>query len=143
MSDTLLRDVLLFCLLSGMRAGEAAGLLRDDLVGKGNLGTFVQVRPNRLRLLKAEASERVVPLHPALEDCLRGLPSEGPLFPQLSVNMVTKTFAKVRDDCGLDRPGIVFHSTRKWFITQCERTGVPEHLQPLLSATSRRGPKTS
>ena len=21
----------------------------------------------------------------------------------------------------------VFHSTRKWFITQCERTGVPEH----------------
>ena len=23
--------------------------------------------------------------------------------------------------------GTVFHSTRKWFITQCERTGVPEH----------------
>ena len=21
----------------------------------------------------------------------------------------------------------MFHSTRKWFITQCERTGVPEH----------------
>ncbi|MDU8910458.1 hypothetical protein [Aestuariicoccus sp. MJ-SS9] len=27
----------------------------------------------------------------------------------------------------LDRPGLVFHSTRKWFVTQCERTGVPEH----------------
>ena len=23
--------------------------------------------------------------------------------------------------------GTVFHSKRKWFITQCERTGVPEH----------------
>lgn len=21
----------------------------------------------------------------------------------------------------------MFHSSRKWFITQCERTGVPEH----------------
>jgi hypothetical protein len=26
-----------------------------------------------------------------------------------------------------DLGGTVFHSTRKWFITQCERTGVPEH----------------
>ena len=25
------------------------------------------------------------------------------------------------------RFSLVFHSTRKWFITQCERTGVPEH----------------
>ena len=23
--------------------------------------------------------------------------------------------------------GTVFHSTRKWFMTQCERTGVTEH----------------
>ena len=23
--------------------------------------------------------------------------------------------------------GLINHSTRKWFITQCERTGVPEH----------------
>ena len=23
--------------------------------------------------------------------------------------------------------GTVFHSTRKWFITQCESTGTPEH----------------
>jgi integrase len=23
--------------------------------------------------------------------------------------------------------GTVFHSTRKWFVTQCERTGTPEH----------------
>jgi integrase len=126
-SDPSLREVMLFCLLSGLRAGEAAGLLRDDLADRGNLGTFVQVRPNRLRQLKTEAAERVVPLHPALRDRLASLPAEGPLFPGLSVNMVTKAFAKVRAAAGVDRPGVVFHSTRKWFITQCERTGVPEH----------------
>lgn len=30
-------------------------------------------------------------------------------------------------EVGLKRPGLVFHSTRKWFTTQCERAGVPEH----------------
>jgi integrase len=28
--------------------------------------------------------------------------------------------------------GTVFHATRKWFITQCERTGVPEHFTATL-----------
>ena len=28
--------------------------------------------------------------------------------------------------------GTVFHSTGKWFITQCERTGVPEHYKTTL-----------
>jgi integrase len=48
-------------------------------------------------------------------------------FLGLTVSMVTKEFAKFRAELGIDRPGLVFHSTRKWFITQCERTGVPEH----------------
>lgn len=126
-ADAQLREVMLFCLLSGMRAGEASGLLRDDLVEKGNLGTFVLVRPNPLRLLKTEASERELPLHTTLQDRLTALPAEGPLFPGLSVNMVTKGFAKLREALDVSRPGLVFHSTRKWFITQCERTGVPEH----------------
>lgn len=47
------------------------------------------------------------------------------MFPDLTVNLVTKRFARVRDWLTLER--LVFHSTRKWFITQCERTGVPEH----------------
>jgi integrase len=95
--------------------------------GADNLGLFVEVRPNRLRELKTDASERTIPLHPALQDRLSGLPSEGPLFPKLTSNDVTKAFAKLREEVGLDRPGVVLHSTRKWFITQCERTGVPEH----------------
>jgi integrase len=38
---------------------------------------------------------------------------------------------------------LVFHSTRKWFITQCERSGVPEHFTASLvghaSARSENG----
>jgi len=122
-----LRPVILWCLLTGMRAGEAVGLLREDLVQKGNLGVFALVRPNRLRDLKTEAAERVVPLHAEVEGLLRDLPSDGPLFPDLTVPILTKRFATLRAQLGLIRPGLVFHSTRKWFITQCERAGVPEH----------------
>ena len=38
------------------------------------------------------------------------------------------TCAGVTQSCS----GTVFHSTRKWFITQCERTGVPEHFTATL-----------
>lgn len=126
-NDREIGQVLLVCLLTGMRAGEAAGLLREDLVAKGNLGWFVHVRPNHLRLLKTDAAERVVPVHPVLDETFRSMPTTGPLFPDLTVNHVTKGFATLRRRLGLERPGLVFHSTRKWFVTQCERTGVPEH----------------
>ncbi len=134
---------LLICLLTGMRSGEAVGLLREDLISKGNLGWFAHVRPNGLRKLKTDAAERMVPLHSDLEALLGELPQDGPLFPGLSVNMVTKRFADLREKLDLRRPGLVFHSTRKWFITQCERTGVPEHFTASLvghkSARSENG----
>lgn len=66
-----------FCLFSGMRAGEAAGLLREDLVSKGRNGIFVRIRPNSVRLLKTDAAEREVPLHPVLEERLLSLPADG------------------------------------------------------------------
>lgn len=125
--DPVIGNLMSICLLSGMRAGEAAGLLREDLVPKGNLGQFFHLRPNQLRLLKTDAAERLVPVHSALDTVLVKLPSAGPLFPDLKVNDITKRFAKIRTALGIDRQGLVFHSTRKWFITQCERTGVPEH----------------
>jgi len=71
----LIHDLLKVCLLTGMRSGEAVGLLREDLIRKGNLGWFVWVRPNALRELKTDAAERLVPLHPVLEDLLGQLPS--------------------------------------------------------------------
>jgi hypothetical protein len=78
--DHTLYPVLLFCLLTEMRAGEAVGLLREDLVDWGNLGTFALVRPNSLRSHKTTAAERVVPLHSELSPLI---PDGGPLFPAL------------------------------------------------------------
>ena len=64
-------------------------------------------------------------------------------FPELTVAHVTKGFAALRRRLSLERPGLVFHSTRKWFVTQCERTGVPEHFTASLvghrSARSENG----
>lgn len=125
--DSPIRPLLTVCLLSGMRSGEAVGMNRDDIVDKGNLGCFFLVRPNDQRELKTDAAQRLVPVHSSLLPLLERLPGHGPLFPQLDVNTVTKRFAELRERLNLDRPGLVFHSTRKWFITQCERTGVPEH----------------
>jgi len=117
------------CLLSGLRSGEAVGLTQDDLIDKGSLGTFVRVRPNAVRPLKTRAAEREVPMHRSLEGGLGvGRPQPGNrVFPSWTTDRVVKQFARLRQETGLERPGLVFHSTRKWFITQCERSGVPEN----------------
>jgi integrase len=125
--DRVLSSALLFGLLTGMRSGEICGLLASDVIRKGNLGRFIRIQPNEYRQLKSKAAEREVPLHAKLEQILdASLPKQGRLFPTLTVDKVVKAYAKLR----IIHPnltGTVFHSTRKWFITQCERTGVPEH----------------
>jgi integrase len=125
--DRVLHSAVLFGLLTGMRSGELCGLMAEDITAKGNLGRFISIRPNAVRLLKSKAAEREVPLHGILENLLdTTLPTSGRLFPGLTVDKVVKRYAKLRQR----HPEIhdtVFHSTRKWFITQCERTGVPEH----------------
>ena len=102
-------------------------MLASDVISKGNLGRFICIQPNYHRQLKSKAAEREVPLHAKLEQLLDiSLPKQGRLFPTLSVDKVVKAYAKLR----IAYPNLtdtVFHSTRKWFITQCERTGVPEH----------------
>jgi len=130
--DRALHSALLFGLLTGMRSGEICGLMAEDITAKGNLGRFVSIRPNKVRLLKSKAAEREVPLHGVLEQLLDTvLPTSGRLFPQLSVDRVVKRYAYLRRRHPELR-GTVFHSTRKWFITQCERTGVPEHFTATL-----------
>ena len=125
--DRVLSSALLFGLLTGMRSGEICGLLASDVISKGNLGRFVRIQPNEHRQLKSKAAEREVPLHTKLEQLLdTSLPQQGRLFPTLTVDKVVKAYAKLRITCP-SLTGTVFHSTRKWFITQCERTGVPEH----------------
>ena len=125
--DRVLSNALLFGLLTGMRSGEICGLLASDVISKGNLGRFIQIQPNEFRQLKSKAAEREIPLHTKLEHLLdTSLPKQGRLFPTLSVGKVVKAYAKLRITYP-NLTGTVFHSTRKWFITQCERTGVPEH----------------
>ena len=125
--DRVLSSALLFGLLTGMRSGEVCGLLASDVISKGNLGRFIRIQPNEHRQLKSKAAEREVPLHAKLEHLLdASLPKQGRLFPTLSVGKVVKAYAKLRIAYP-NLTGTVFHSTRKWFITQCERTGVPEH----------------
>jgi integrase len=125
--DRVLSRALLFGLLTGMRSGEICGLLASDVISKGNLGRFIQIQPNEIRQLKSKAAEREVPLHTKLEQLLdASLPKTGRLFPTLSVDKVVKAYAKLLIAYP-NLTGTVFHSTRKWFITQCERTGVPEH----------------
>jgi integrase len=123
--DERLLALLRICLLTGMRLGEARGLLRDEIVDKGNYGQFIQIKPNAVRGLKTTKAEREVPLHSTLQPVLADLPKQGPLFPGVSSNSMTKAFTKLRNALGLEH--LVFHGTRKWFTTQCERTGVPEH----------------
>jgi integrase len=100
----------------------------EDITHKGNLGGFVTVRPNSVRLLKSKAAEREVPLHGEIERYLDAvpIPPSGRLFPALTVDKVVKCYAKLRRKHP-ELLGTVFHSTRKWFVTQCERTGTPEH----------------
>ncbi|MDA9967402.1 integrase [bacterium] len=125
--DWVLHNILLFCLLTGLRSGEACGLLAEDVVSKGNLGRFIRVAPNDIRQLKSKAAQREVPLHSILETLLdTALPTTGRLFPTMTVDKVVKRYAFLRRQLPELR-GTVFHSTRKWFITQCERTGTPEH----------------
>lgn len=125
--DRVLSSALLFGLLTGMRSGEICGLMASDVISKGNLGRFIQIQPNEIRQLKSKAAEREVPLHTALEQLLdASLPKQGRLFPTLTADKVVKAYAKLRIAYP-NLTGTVFHSTRKWFITQCERTGVPEH----------------
>jgi integrase len=125
--DRVISNALLFGLLTGMRSGEICGLLAGDIISKGNLGRFIQIKPNEHRQLKSKAAEREVPLHSMLERLLHtSLPKDGRLFPTLTVDKVVKAYAKLRQTYP-NLTGTVFHSTRKWFITQCERTGVPEH----------------
>ena len=125
--DRVLSSALLFGLLTGLRSGEICGLLASDITCKGNLGRFIKIQPNEHRQLKSKVAAREVPLHQVLEQLLdTSLPTQGRLFPHLTVDRVVKAYARLRQTYPT-LTGTVFHSTRKWFITQCERTGVPEH----------------
>ncbi len=66
-------------LLTGCRLAEACGLLGEDIKSDRIL-----IRPNEVRPLKSEASERAIPLHPELQPHLMPfVGKQGLLWPQL------------------------------------------------------------
>ena len=65
--DRVLHSALLFGLLTGMRSWKICGLMAEGITAKGNLGRFVSIMPNKVRVLKSKAAEREVPLHGELE----------------------------------------------------------------------------
>ena len=75
--------------------------------------------------------------------CLRrlldtALPKAGRLFPHLSCGQGCEAVCQPAQTPSRAQ-GTVFHSTRKWFITQCERTGVPEHFTATLVGITQQG----
>jgi len=106
--------------------------MAEEITAKGNPRRFVSIRPNVVRLLESKAAEREVPLHWVLEQLLdTALLKAGGLFLHLTADRVVKRYAYLRRRHP-ELHGSVFHSTRKWFITQCEHTGVPEHFTSTL-----------
>ena len=68
--------------------------MAEDIRAKRNLGRFISIRPNPVRLLKSKAAERELPLHGVLENMLdTTLPTSGRLFPGLAVNKVVNRYA--------------------------------------------------
>ena len=77
---------------------------------------------NAIQPLKSKAAEREVPPHQILEALLdTSLLNGGRLFPRLIMDRVVKAYARLRQTYAT-LTDTVFHSNRKWFITQCERT---------------------
>ena len=100
------------------------------------------IRPNPVRLLKSKAAEREVPLHGVLEQLLdTALLKTGTLFPGLTVDKVVKRYAYLRR-LHPELHRTVFHYTRKWFITQCERTGVGDGAMGFWAAMDEVYPET-
>ena len=97
--------------------------MAEDITHKFNLLRFIKIRPNAIRQLKSKAAEREVPLHKILEYLLdTSLLKQEWLSPYLTVDAVVKRYARLRR-LYHELQGTVYYCSRKWFITQCERTG--------------------
>jgi integrase len=77
----------LIALYHGMRAGEAIGLMAQDVITRDGVPCFI-LRRNEIRDLKTGHSGRLVPVHPVLVGLgflsfARARPAEGPLFANL------------------------------------------------------------
>ncbi len=134
-----LRDVMLIAALSGMRLHEIGDLTVGDCAN----GAF------NVRQAKTKAGERIVPIHPQLNQLIQrrceGKPIGAFLFdelPERQEDALRKRAAPVSQEFGRytrvlgiavfvegsARSLIDFHSFRRWFITRAEQANQPKHI---------------
>lgn len=148
-----MHDLMRIAALTGCRLDPIVSLRAKDCRPDG---VFV-FKPQ-----KREKVSRLCPIHPALAEIVerrtRGKEPDTPFFPEWPAarNATTSlrersfkasnAFTKYRRDIGVDAvvPGrrralVNFHSFRRWFITEAERAGQPEHLIAVTVGHKRHG----
>jgi integrase len=129
----------LIALFTGMRIEEICKLTTGAVKQEGGIWYF-DVRDDEAGRVKNRSSVRRVPVHSELVRCgfleylaaVSGHPS-GQLFPALNRRgpdrkfsfYYTRRFTDFRRRCGIDRPGVVFHSFRNTVATALENARVP------------------
>jgi integrase len=136
--ERLLREFMLIAALSGMRINEIAWIRVRDVDPK-----YLTIE---IPTAKTEAGIRLVPIHSKLKrvilDRLQGKAPDDWLFPELPEQSesreserympVSKHFGRYRQDLGVHEKDadqrqsrVDFHSFRRWFVTQVQRTNLP------------------
>ncbi|WP_252865693.1 site-specific integrase [Brevundimonas diminuta] len=147
-------------LYSGARAGELAALRRADLVMIDGVQCmrFTEFDETGRRVegrkLKTAASERTVPLHPAVEagmmNYVASLPDDAVLaFPSLppgpdgkASHYLSKWFGEFRQDVGVGDPATPFHSFRHGFRDACRDAAIPSEVADMLGGWTTQGVAT-
>ncbi|MGH6967350.1 MAG: tyrosine-type recombinase/integrase [Phenylobacterium sp.] len=141
-----MRDIMWIGALSGMRLDEVCRLQVRDCVD----GWFaVNARRSLTGEGKTDASQRDVPVHPALEETVRrlsdgkqpdallinGLPARDPTGVRKPSAAAGQEFVRYRRKMGVDdlgegqrRSRVTFHSWRHWFVTEALRAGHHLHI---------------
>jgi integrase len=137
--DALMSDLLRVGLLSGMRLSEIHALQVKDILDstEGYAGLTFDVAGSIVG--KTKSAPRQIPVHDDLVPIIRrrvaGKNATTKLFNEYEKSdALGKAFARFRVKQGVDetiagvrRSRVNFHSTRRWFIRQCERVKVPQN----------------
>jgi integrase len=110
---------------TGMRLSEICQLGVDDIFKSEDIWC-ISVNRNDGKVLKTEASRRVIPIHKEIldEGFLDFVPKDGQLFPSAKSDgkanpgrLVSRWFTRYRREVGITSERKVFHSFRHTFVT--------------------------
>ena len=136
-------------MLQGLRLTEPLGLKVGDFFRSGDV-LAIRLRPNDLRRLKNEATERDIPVHPrlielGLEGLLKDRPGDEPLLSDVprgdgkSFNAAQKQLMRiVRKHVSKD-PNLVIHSLRHSFRDAMRDASFPRSVEQCLGGWRGEG----